>query len=82
MPGSISVPNGVDMLERIEADPAELPGGIVAEPMRDKAVRGLMEGDGDDERQYPDREAVERDVHSRSAPVRCDMYRHAKPSIA
>ena len=50
---------GVDMLERIEADPAELPGGVVAEPVRHKAVRGLVEGDGDEERQHPDREVVE-----------------------
>ena len=52
----------VDMPERIEADPAELPGGFVAEPMRDKGVSGLMEGDGDQERQHPDRDVVKGDV--------------------
>ena len=40
----------VDMLQRVEADPAELPGGVVAEPVRDKAVRRLMKRDGDDQR--------------------------------
>ena len=59
MPGRITVPNGIDMLERIEADAAELPGGVVAEPVRDKAVRGLVKGDGDDERQHPDRDVVQ-----------------------
>ena len=57
---------GIDVLERIEADPAELIGGVVAEPVRDKAVGGLMEGDGDDERQDPDRDVVEGDVQSMS----------------
>ena len=46
------------MLERIEADPAKLPGGVVAEPVRHEGVRGLVEGDGDEERQDPDRYAV------------------------
>ena len=50
---------GVDMLERIEADPAELLGGVVAEPVGDKGVGGLMEGDGDHERQHPDRYGVQ-----------------------
>ena len=58
MPGRIRVPNGIDMLQRVEADPAELKGGVVAEPVRDKAVGGLVEGDGDDERQHPDRDVV------------------------
>ena len=34
-----------------------------AKPVRDKAMGGLMEGDGDDERQYPDRHVVKGDVH-------------------
>ena len=42
------------MLERIEADAALFPGGVVAKMMRDKAVGRLMKGDGDDERQNPD----------------------------
>jgi hypothetical protein len=32
--------------------------------MRDKAVRGLMKCDGDDERQNPDRYVVKGDVQS------------------
>ena len=48
----------VDMLERIEADPAKLLGGVVAEPVGDKRVGGLVEGDGDEERQDPDRYVI------------------------
>ena len=62
---------GIDMLERIEADAAELQGGVVAEPVRDKAVRRLVEGDGDDERQHPDREVVEGDVQFGCPGSRC-----------
>src|ERR1700687_466035 len=68
----------VDMLERIEADPAAVVGGVVAEGMRDEPVCGLMEGDGDDERQYPDRQVVEGDVHRR--PDRFDGWA-SLPSI-
>ncbi len=50
------------MFQRIEGDAAELPGSAVAEQIGDKAVRRLMEGDGDQERQHPDGEAVEGDV--------------------
>jgi hypothetical protein len=32
----------------VETDPALIPGGVVAEMMRDKAVGGFMKGDGDD----------------------------------
>ncbi len=46
------------MLEGIEADPAKLPGGIVAEPVCHKGVRGLVEGDGDEEGEHPDRNVV------------------------
>ena len=35
-----------------------LPGGVVAEPVGDKGVRGLVEGDGDDQRENPDRYVV------------------------
>jgi len=38
---------------------------VVAERVRDKTMRGLVEGDGDDEGQYPDRQVVEGDVHGR-----------------
>jgi hypothetical protein len=47
------------MLEGIEADPAELPGGIVAELVCHKGVSGLVEGDGDEERENPDRNVVQ-----------------------
>ena len=57
-------PERIDMLERIEADPAKLLGGVVAEPIGHKGVRGLVESDGDEERQDPDRYAVQ---------VRCSL---------
>jgi hypothetical protein len=38
----------IDVPQRVEADPALVPGGVVAEMMRDKAVGGFMKGDGDD----------------------------------
>jgi hypothetical protein len=50
------------VLERIEADAAKLIRGVVAEPVRDKGVRRLVKGDGDDDRQDPDRDVVKRDV--------------------
>ena len=49
---------GIDMPDRIERDTAEIVGGVVAEPMRDEAVRGFVESDGDDQRQHPDRKLV------------------------
>ncbi len=42
-------PERVDVFDRIEADPAKLPGGIVAELVCHKGVSGLMEGDGNEE---------------------------------
>jgi hypothetical protein len=53
---------GVDVLEGIETDPPKFPGGVIAKPMRDKGVSGFMEGDGDQERQHPDRDGVKGDV--------------------
>jgi hypothetical protein len=47
------------MLERIETDAAEFPGGIVAEAVRDETMRRFMKRDRDDKREYPDREIVE-----------------------
>ena len=49
----------VDMLDRIETDPAKLPGGIVAELVCHKGVRGLVEGDGDEEREHPHRDGIQ-----------------------
>src|ERR1700730_6192819 len=50
------------MFERIEGDAGEFPGGGVAKSVRDKAVGRLVEGDGDDEGDAPDRYVVEGDV--------------------
>ena len=47
------------MLKGVEADPAELPGRVVAKAVGDKAVGGLMKGDGDEERQHPDRKVID-----------------------
>jgi hypothetical protein len=43
------------VLGRIEADTAKAPGCIIAEKVRDEAVRGLMKCYGDDDRYRPDR---------------------------
>ena len=59
-------PEGIDMFQRIEADPSELPGRVVAEPPGDEAVGSLVKGDGDEERDHPDREIVEREVQAGS----------------
>ena len=48
------------MLERIEADAPKPPCGVVAEKMRDEAMRGFMKGDGDDYRDDPDRHQINR----------------------
>ena len=56
-------PERVDMLDRIEAHPAKLPGGIVAELIRHEGMRGLVERDGDQEGEDPDRDGVQCDVH-------------------
>ncbi len=69
MAGRITRAKRVDVLQRVEADAAEFPGGVVAEPMRDKAVRGFVKGDGDDERQHPDGDVVGGDVQTRAALV-------------
>jgi hypothetical protein len=54
------------VFEGIEADAALVPGDVVAEMVGDKAVRGLMKGDGDHQRQYPDRYRVDRVVGRQS----------------
>src|ERR1700737_681944 len=56
------------MFELIEADATEFPGGVVAESVRDKAVGRLVEGDGDDEGDDPDRDVVEGDVQLEGPP--------------
>jgi hypothetical protein len=51
-------PKWIDMLQGVEADPAELPGGVIAQPVGHKGVRGLVEGDGDQDREHPDRYVI------------------------
>ncbi len=43
------------MLQRIKTNPAQSPRRVVTEKVRDKAVRRLMKGDGDENRDDPDR---------------------------
>src|SRR5664279_3111375 len=75
------------MPERIEADAAEVEGGVVAQRVRDKAVGSLVEGDGDDERQCPDRQVVEGHVHGcpdgsiGAATLSCSHER-SEPTVA
>ena len=52
----------IDVLERVEADAPQFPGGIVTEAVRDKGVGGLMKRDGKDHRQYPGRSTIQRDI--------------------
>lgn len=49
---------GIDVFQRVEADPPKLPGGVVAEVVGDEAVGGLVEGNGNDEREHPDRDVI------------------------
>ena len=56
----------IDMLEWIEADAAQFPGGLVAELVGHETVGRLMEGDGEDERQDPDRYVIEGNVQGMS----------------
>ena len=53
------------MFQRVEADAAEVIGGAVTEAVRDKAVGRLVKGDGDDERDDPNRQVVKGDVQLR-----------------
>src|SRR6185295_13717215 len=62
----------IDVLERIETDAAEFPGGIVAEAVSHETMRRLMKRDRDDQRKYPDREVVKRDVERQSTVLRCN----------
>ena len=58
-------PEGIDVFQRIEADAAELLCGVVAEPPGDEAVGGLVKGDGDEERDHPDRKIIQREIQKR-----------------
>src|SRR5262249_24318798 len=51
---------GIDVPDRIEGDASEPPSRVVAQQMRDEAVRCLMKGDSDDHRDDPDGRKVDR----------------------
>ena len=65
--GQQNCSEGIDMPDRVEGDPPEIIGGVVAEPMRDETVRGLVKGDGDEQRQHPDRKLVGGNVQRESS---------------
>ncbi len=48
------MPKGSICLSGIEGDAAQPARGVVAEQLGDEAVRGLVEGDGDDDRHRDD----------------------------
>jgi len=49
------VPNG-----SIQAHTGKAPGGVLAKPVRDKAVRSFLKRDGDNHRNGPDGEEIDR----------------------
>ena len=49
----------IDVPDRIQTDTPKAPGGIVAQAVRDKAVRGFVKGDGDDHRDRPGRYEID-----------------------
>src|SRR5262245_13323378 len=58
------------MLERVEGNPAELEGGIVAESPGGIAMGGLVQGDRQQHRKHPDRGRMEPiGSHHRRGPV-------------
>jgi hypothetical protein len=71
----------IDVLERIEADTAQAPSRVVAEHERHEAVRGLVEGDRDDDRDHPGRCLEECHLESvlKSMPSRRPGGRAGRP---
>ena len=63
----------VDVLQRIEGDAAQAIGGVVAQAVGDEAVRGLVQRDGDHDRQHPDGGRVQHrlPLHRLPRPLRC-----------
>ena len=53
----------VDVPERVEADAAELRGGIVSEPVGDEGMRSLVESDGEHEGEHPHRQVIKGYIH-------------------
>src|SRR5207302_4827682 len=51
--------DGVDVLQRIEADTAQPPCRVVAQAVRDEAMGRLVKGDGDERRQHPGRGEID-----------------------
>ena len=62
-------PERIDVLDRVEGDPAHQARGIVAAALGHPAMRGLMQRDRDHDRQQPDRERLpdRSDVHGSGA---------------
>jgi len=53
----------INMFEGVETDAAELPGSVVAKLVCHEGMRSLVEGNGDQERENPDRDGVQRNIH-------------------
>ena len=67
--GNRMVPNGSMCLTGLKLTRPSRQARVVAEKMRDEAVRGFMERDGDDHRDDPDRREINRVCGHRSNPV-------------
>src|SRR5271169_2989210 len=70
-------PHRVDVLQRIEGDPAAAQSGVVAEAKRDKAVSRLVERNRDNRGKRPDRDRVKQRakllIHL--TPLRISLWR-------
>src|SRR5271169_1311937 len=70
-------PHRVDVLQRIEGDPAAAQSGVVAEAKRDKAVSRLVECNRDNRGKRPDRDRVKQRakllIHL--TPLRISLWR-------
>ena len=75
-PGQDQRAERVDMADRVEADAAQAPRGVVAQPVGHPGVRRLVERDRGDHGQEPDRELMADRQRDRS----CARLRPAEPS--
>src|SRR5690606_15352557 len=53
----------INVLDRVEGDPARQVSGVVAEHARHIAVRGLVEGEREDDRDRVDRDGLYEGIH-------------------
>ena len=55
MPGRSIVPPRINVLQRIEADPSELPRRVIPQKVRGETMRRFVKRDGDEDRNDPNR---------------------------